>query len=299
MRNRNIEQAIRLALFAAGSCAATGQALAQDQEVESGALDNQAGQYNFLQGGNTALQPEESDTVTAGIIFTPRFLPNLSMSVDWFNIKIEDTISTFGADNTLNACYFEGDAAACARINRDQNGNLWRGDGYVEDLNVNIGSLETTGVDVNLNYGGFEMGTLGSLSFNMTGTWLEKLETLPGPGVDPYDCVDLNSGSCGVPSPEWRHHARLGWQTPWNLDLALTWRYFGDVETFRGESENIDFKLDTQSYFDLAANWAITEKTSVLVGVNNVLDSDPPITSAVGTTGNGNTFPQTYDSLGR
>ena len=268
--------------------------------LRSGALDSPAGQYNFLQGGNTALTPEESDTVTAGIIFTPRFLPNLSMSVDWFNIKIEDVISTFGADNTLNACYIQGDAAACTRINRDpNNGSLWRGTGFVEDLNVNIGSLETTGVDVNLNYSGFEIGAFGSLNFNLTGTWLDQLETLPAPGVDSYDCVGLYSGSCLVPNPEWRHHARLGWQTPWNVDVALTWRYFGDVETFRGNEENIDFGLDAQSYFDLAANWAITDKTSVLVGVNNVLDSDPPITSAVGTTGNGNTFPQTYDALGR
>ena len=57
-----------------------------------------------------------------------------------FNIEITDTISTFGADNTLNACYLSGDAESCARINRDANGNLWRGDGFVEDLNVNIGS---------------------------------------------------------------------------------------------------------------------------------------------------------------
>jgi iron complex outermembrane receptor protein len=43
----------------------------------------------------------------------------------------------------------------------------------------------------------------------------------------------------------------------------------------------------------------VTEKASVLLGINNVLDKDPPITSATGTTGNGNTFPQTYDALGR
>jgi len=61
----------------------------------------------------------------------------------------------------------------------------------------------------------------------------------------------------------------------------------------------IDYEIDSASYFDLAANIALTEKASILVGVNNVLDSDPDISSAVGTTGNGNTFPQTYDALGR
>ena len=69
---------------------------------------------------------------------------------------------------------------------------------------------------------------------------------------------------------------------------------------FRGDrSPNIDYELDEQNYFDLAANWHVTEKASVLLGINNVLDEDPPLTSAVGTTGNGNTYPQTYDALGR
>ncbi len=126
------------------------------------------------------LTPEESETVTFGIILQPRFLPKLSMSIDYFDIEITDTISTFGADNTLNACYFQGDAESCARINRDANGNLWRGDGFVEDLNVNIGSLQTSGIDLNLNYSGLEMGTFGSLNFNLTGTYLDELVTVPG-----------------------------------------------------------------------------------------------------------------------
>jgi outer membrane receptor protein involved in Fe transport len=61
----------------------------------------------------------------------------------------------------------------------------------------------------------------------------------------------------------------------------------------------IDDKLAAESYFDLAANWAVTEKASVTLGINNVLDDNPSISATVGTTGNGNTFPQTYDALGR
>ena len=70
-------------------------------------------------------------------------------------------------------------------------------------------------------------------------------------------------------------------------------------ERRRATSANIDYELGEQNYFDLVANWAVTEKSSVILGINNLLDDDPPITSAVGTTGNGNTFPQTYDALGR
>jgi outer membrane receptor protein involved in Fe transport len=267
--------------------------------TRSPSLTNQAGQYNFLQGGNPALNPEESETVTFGIILQPRFLPKLAISIDYFDIEITDTISTYGSNNSINDCYFANDAASCDRINRDGNGNLWRGDGFVEDLNINIGSLSTTGVDLNLNYSGLELGAFGSLSFNLTGTYLDELITDSGGSSAPYDCAGLFSSSCGTPNPEWRHHARLGWQTPWSVDLSLTWRYFDSVEEYAGDPIQLDYEIDAANYFDLAANWAVTDKASILVGINNVLDSDPDITSAVGTTGNGNTFPQTYDALGR
>jgi iron complex outermembrane receptor protein len=283
------------------ACLASGVPLG---ELRSENLDSPAGQYNFLQGGEASLVPEESETYTFGIILQPRFLPKLTMSVDYFEIEITDTISTFGAENIINACFYQSDAEACALVRRDPNtGSLWRNSGNVIDLNVNIGSLKTSGIDVNLNYSGLEIGTLGSLSFNMTGTYLDELVTDPGfANLPAYDCAGFFSSSCGTPNPEWRHHARLGWQTPWNVDLSLTWRYFDGVTQYTSNGQDpgtIDYELDAQNYFDLAANWSVTEKASILVGINNVLDKDPPISSAVGTTGNGNTFPQTYDALGR
>ena len=53
-------------------------------------------------------------------MFTPRFAPGLAITVDYYDIKIDDTISTYGAENSLNACYRNNDAAACARINRSK-----------------------------------------------------------------------------------------------------------------------------------------------------------------------------------
>ena len=83
------------------------------------------------------------------------------MSVDYFDIEIEDTISTFGADNTLNACYFNDDAAACARIHRNPNGSLWRRRRATSiDLNINIGSLSTKGYDLNVTLHGSGAGPL-------------------------------------------------------------------------------------------------------------------------------------------
>jgi outer membrane receptor protein involved in Fe transport len=268
-------------------------------QVGAPSLDSPAGQYNFLQGGNTELQPEDADTYSYGIVFTPRFAPGLAITVDYFDIKIEDTISTFGAENTLDACYINNDPAACGRINRAPGGQLWVGNGNVVDTNINIGSLSTKGYDLNLSYTGLEMGRFGSLNFNLTGTYLDELVTEPGPGIDPYDCVGFYSSVCFTPKPEWRHRFRTSWATPWDLDLSLTWRYYGSTEGFGFDPARIDFELPAEDYFDLAANWAVTEKASVALGINNVLDDNPSISATVGTTGNGNTYPQSYDALGR
>ena len=60
------------------------------------------------------------------------------------------------------------------------NGSLWHGDGNVVDLNTNIGSLSTKGVDLNLSYTGLELGGLGELSFNLVGTYLDELTYVSG-----------------------------------------------------------------------------------------------------------------------
>ncbi len=272
--------------------------------VERGALDSPAGQYNFLQGGNPTLEPEESDTKSFGVILTPRFAPGLSLTIDWFNIRIEDTISTFGSPNTLAACY-DGDAAACGRVFRNANGSLWVGTGNVVDTNINIGALETTGIDANIVYRGLEIGSLGSLGFDLTGTYVDELITEPGPGILPYDCVGKYSGSCETPTPEVRTRMRTSWMTPWDVDLSLTWRHYGGVTGVTTNpnvtlpANRIDRYLPSEDYFDLAANWQVTEQAGLVMGINNILDDDPTLTASVGTTGNGNTFPQTYDAMGR
>jgi outer membrane receptor protein involved in Fe transport len=274
--------------------------------VQQHALDSPAGQYSFLQGGNLNLQPESSDTESFGIILTPRFAPGLSLSIDWFNIQIDETIATFGAQNSLDACYNTGDAASCARILRNPGtGQLWIGTGNVVDTNTNIGTKEAEGIDFNFGYSGVEIGRAGSLNFSLVGTYFDKLVTDPIPGiVESYDCVGFHSSVCGTPTNEWRHMARVSWVTPWDVDVSLGWRYYSGVTGLAAANvelpaANIDREIPAENYFDLSANWAVTEKASVTLGINNVLDDNPTLSSNVGTTGNGNTYPQTYDALGR
>jgi iron complex outermembrane receptor protein len=282
-------------------------------QAGSGLLTNPAGQYNRFGGGNPALAPEMGDTYTLGFVFQPDFMPGFNLSVDYFQIEIEQLISNLGALNILDACYNNGNAFACSQIQRDAGtGALWLAAGNVVDTNVNIGGLSTSGVDITANYAvalsDWGMPDYGSLAFGFTGTWLSEYETNTGlGGVNGiYDCVGYHSNQCGPAQPEWRHRARVSWESPWNFDVTGTWRYYGDVEvavlaggTLNNGGTRIDRYFDAENYFDLAATWQVRDTTRLRAGVNNILDNDPPLTPSAGTGGNGNTYPQLYDAMGR
>ncbi|MBN9478746.1 MAG: TonB-dependent receptor [Bordetella sp.] len=285
-----------------------------DQAVSMG-ISSPSGQYNFLQGGSTSLTPEESDTLTLGVVFTPEFLPGFNLTLDYFNIEIDNLISSIGAQNSLDACYTAGLAAACANIERNANGQLWVGIGNVVDLNTNIGGLKTSGLDIAANYSidlaDFGWDRAGRLGFAMVGTLLNSLETDTGLGFanSKYDCAGFYANQCGVPNPEWRHRFRVDWQTPIEgLNMNGTWRYYGEAEIAvlgadgslnNAPANRLDRVLDSQNYFDLAGTWQMRDNVSLRAGVNNVFDSDPPLSYSVGTTGNNNTYPQLYNAMGR
>nr|WP_321441903.1 TonB-dependent receptor [uncultured Hyphomonas sp.] len=269
-------------------------------QANSGALESPAGQYNYLQGGDPSLQPEEAKTLTVGFVATPTFLPGFSASVDYYDIEITDAISQVGASVTMQLCYLQGDQDACNKIQRNANGQLWVGSGNVVDLNTNIGGVTTSGYDVAMSYG-FDMGTYGSLNLSMNGTYLDSFDVDPvGNAAYEYDCVGKYGNDCFTPTPEWRHRLRASWATPVDgLDLNATWRYMGSVDLDTGATGRVDSTLDAQNYIDLAGQWAAKDWVSFRFGVNNVMDEDPPLSASTGTTGNGNTYPQSYDALGR
>jgi len=294
----------------AASCLATGVSAAQ---YGTAALNSPAGQYNFLGGGNPNLNAEESDTYTYGVVWTPSFVPGFNLSIDYFDITVDGLISSIGAQNTMDLCYYSANAAACGRITRNANGQRWVGSGVVEDLNNNIGGLATSGIDFNSNYS-FDLedigvSNMGSMQLSFVGTLLNELEVDTGLGTasSVYDCAGFFANQCGTPNPEYRHRARATWLTPWDVDISGTWRHYGESEigvlaadgSLNNGGARIDRFFDAKNYLDLAATWQIMDTVVLRAGVNNVLDNDPPLNTSVGTTGNGNTYPQLYDSLGR
>src|SRR6185437_3152378 len=87
-----------------------------------GTPGNPAGQYNGLIGGNPKLKPEIADTYTFGIVLTPTVLPSFSATVDLFDIKIKNLISTYGANLIVNQCVYDDNPTFCSMVHRDSAG---------------------------------------------------------------------------------------------------------------------------------------------------------------------------------
>ena len=301
--------------------------LLQGLKVGQTVAGNPAGQYNGLIGGNPNLKPERSTTKTFGVVLQPRFVPNLVVTVDYYDIKVKGAIQSFGEDAILSACTTDLNPLACSLIKRNPaNGSLWTTtDGYVVDTPRNIGGVHTRGIDVSVAYS-HDIGDFGNLSANLSGTYLDKFLVNNGL-TTPYDCAGYYGTTCsnpGIsnenspsgPNARWRHKARLSYTAPNGLGLSLQWRYFGKVKIDSLSSNSSlassvvyenGAHIKAQNYFDLAATGHFGDRLELRAGVNNLFDKEPPIvTSGDGNNGsacpvscNGNTYPGTYDTLGR
>jgi outer membrane receptor protein involved in Fe transport len=286
------------------------------QGVAGGTPANPAAQYNGLIGGNPDLDPERSTTKTIGLVLAPRFAPRLSLSVDYFDIKVKDAIQGYGADAIVNACANGGASAefCAANITRNAAGSLWlTSDGYVRDINTNVGSVQTKGFEFNANYS-HDVFSNGSVSFNFVGTALRKFETDNGL-TETYDCAGYYGPTCENPRPKWRHKFRVSYRSTNGFGLSAQWRYLSAVKVeYSNESSTLnsgtiydfDRKIGAQSYFDLTMTYDFGDHLTWRLGATNLLDKQPPlVTSSAtnsacsGTYCSGNTYPGTYDSLGR
>ncbi len=262
---------------------------------------NPADQYNGLFGGNPGLDPETSDSLTVGFVVQTDF--GLSVSVDYWQVEVEDAISTIGAEFIIEECAL-GNDSLCSLIQRSPvNGNVWVGSGpdapRVELTDVNIGFFEVSGVDINGTYSA-EFGD-NVLDFTLRGTALTTWDDQPQPGGVINDCKGTWGGDCGRPRPEWKHTFSTRWGTPVSgLDVVGTWRYVGEVD----EHRNDRVSADAQNYIDLSAAYGFSlggGDAQITFGINNIFDEDPPYHGLFNTAAysNGNTIPGAWDPLGQ
>lgn len=289
-----------------------------------------SGQCGGLFGGNLTLKPETSNTTEFGVVLTPTFLQGFTATIDYFNISLTGAINVIPEAETLTNCANSGDPFFCNLIHRSPGPGQFKGAifgtgadaGYIVATNVNTGSEKTSGVDFEANYSShledWGMGANGSLAFAFLGTYTQSFKVTPVPGDHEYDCAGLFGLTCGTPIPKWRHRLRVTWTAPWDFDLSLNWRHMSEVKfdantndpTLSGPcggpcGDLSDAKISAYDYFDISADYTVRQGISIHGGIDNVFDKDPPIldSNALGVAsppfGNGNTYPQVYDALGR
>lgn len=294
----------------AAECALTGVTAADYGNIDA----NPANQYNQQTAGNINLRPEKGDTITVGAVINP--LRGLTITADAFSIKVKQLISTYGAQFIINQC-IDGDTTFCGLINRSPGGSLYTGTGFVANPTLNLGSQKTRGIDVSALY---RVNTFGrqSVSFDLVGTYLDKLDITPLPGGDKLQCAGaFGFNYCGTPVPKWRSKLRVTYQFTPELGLTTAWRFFSGVTNDAIKIDGVSAcpsdgsadpngcinravrRIAPQSYFDLALVARVSDRYTFRIGAQNILDNTPPVLDANYSNNGSNTYAQVYDSLGR
>lgn len=239
-------------------------------------------------GGNPDLIEETAKTYTIGVVIQPSFIPGLTMTADYYNIRIADAIDAVGVQEIINACY-DGSTFPnqfCEQISRDDDPNspTFNGISGFVTSELNFAAVETRGIDYEVEYR-FELGDVsksldnwGSMMLRFVGTWVDKLDRFE----DPVDDSIVNSQLLEAGQPKHAFNIDARWF--WN-DLTLNWqsRYVGNVLeiTPRVQIENADDFLNAFAgstwRHDLSGTYRINDRFSVYGGVNNVLDEKPLI----------------------
>ena len=279
--------------YTAAQCALTGVTAGQYGSI----VASPASQYNALYGGNTEVNPEVADTISFGIVANP--IEDLTVSIDWWSVQLEDAIGSVSAATSLKECAENNNAALCALINRGNAGTLWLGtSGYISSTTTNLGEVNFAGVDLIATYG-MEVGG-GDLALRLNGSRSLERETLVLPGVETtrVDCNGIaNDAQCTYPNMDWRHSLSATYsKDDWTVGAA--WRYFGSVD-YQGSNDVLasDGALDAVSYVDLNGSYTL-ENITFSGGARNLLDKEPPMVGGGLNATNANSYGN-YDVLGR
>ncbi|MBN8739643.1 MAG: TonB-dependent receptor [Lysobacterales bacterium 69-70] len=239
----------------------------------------------FTSGSNPLLQPEISRSNTLGVVWSPEFSEGLNMSLDWWKIRVTETIVADSPTQKLNDCYVDGIAARCTGFTRDP------ALGYVNTLTFgtrNAGYVETKGYDFDLSYRlPTDWGNFGIVWQNTYVTDLEFKST-----NDPVAKPSRTNSFASSGGINFRLRSNL--TVNWDLgDFGATWgtRYFSgsketclSVATFPDECNNPNYiaanPADTRAinviganaFHDLQVRWKAPWKATIAIGANNVFD---------------------------
>ena len=220
---------------------------------------------DVYQGGNQNLKPETSHTLTYGAIYQPTWARDLEVSVDWYDIVIDNEITIPNPEQVVNDCY-AGIVAECKFIT--QSGGVISA---IEGTYVNIASAEASGLDAELVYG-LDMGKVslpGRLVSRVLAGYTDK-------NVSTIGSVSSNYGGWAVGLPRWVGTLTESYVTrPVTVDLRV--HFVGEAGTTPDFTNNANH-IGEQTYIDLgvSVNLDSTGKWKVYGNLLNVADKGPP-----------------------
>ncbi|QSR20334.1 TonB-dependent receptor domain-containing protein [Novosphingobium sp. KA1] len=224
-------------------------------------------------GGNADLKPEIGSTLTLGAVFTPSFLPGFNLSVDYYNIKLRDAITSLGAQDIVSGCD-NGNTSLCSQIVRDGSGAPTT----IYTTYINLAEYKTKGIDIEGTYQ-FPLSTIaanlgGNLRLRGLATYVPKV--LINDGTTTVDRAGDVGDNVSFGTPHWRASGIVTYTSDtFSLDTRV--RYVGGGK-FNHALDIANNDISARVYVDLGAQVNI-DKFTLFANVNNLFDRDPPLTT--------------------
>ena len=247
-------------------------------------------QITTFTGGNPNLSPEESDSFTFGLVYSPSWAEDtgwasrLDLEASYYRHEIEGAIQSRDIQALLNACIAAGgtDPLLCSAFTRQNNGNLNPPNNFLQ----NFGTIETDGVDLKANWTSPEW-SFGTLRLSVQSTFVNDYEAIDADGVRSQRAVGVEVADSAI--PEWQTNAQLVW-TAGSIDVTWGWRYIAAVEEdctnatiaavpgcLNPAQVNV---LGSVTYNDVQVAWRSplgADGLTVSLGANNVFGKEAPV----------------------
>ncbi len=246
-----------------------------------------------LRSGNPHLQPEKADTLTAGVVYRPSFLPGLGLSVDYYNIDLKDAIQQLTNQQTADFCA-NGSTVACSQISFDSTGQL-----NISTPTLNLASVKNSGVDFEFDYNRrFTTASIGVRG--LVGYLAKQVTKVPGGGT-PID----RAGDIGVSGlPHWTGSLQM--TVARGAITAFVQERFvggGKIDNTLTSAQLADNHVGPVFYTDITLNGRIATNRqyslNLYLTINNLFGRNPPIAPNSPFGVYRTTNPTVYDIVGR
>ncbi len=254
--------------------------------------------------GNLNLKPESADTLGAGVVFQPTGIPGFSVSADYWDIQLKDSIGTVNGQNTVNLCFNGERPDLCQNVFRNSAGVITG----ITSPYVNLARRHMRGIDFEASYRmdlGFAPGAVA-----LHGNATHSLEDITNsPGTLPNNALDVITGA-----QKWRYNAQIRYELDrFNTTLAIRGHSGGlfnssyiactsacPVSTLANPTVNVNW-LPSAFFLDLAMNYDVNmlgRKSTVFLNIRNLENKPQPDLAVNGHQHNTGGFAQ-YDTDGR